>query len=378
MSPRAKEPPVSIGQPPIGARMVENAGLDLRTLALRTLVIAPNWIGDAVMAQPLLALVAQADPDGTIDVVAPPHVAPVFAAMAQTTDVIGFGQVHGSTQWRDRWALSRRIRARAYDRCYVLPNSLKSALVPFLAGIPLRIGHRGESRHLLINRMHAGDGRSQPMVEFYAQLAFEPGRPLPAKVPAPVLARDARAEHRIRSRLGLGPDNALIVMCPGAEYGPAKCWPTRHYASLASMAATRWPQATLILLGSAKERALATEITALSGQPVRNLCGETTLDEALALIGTAAGVVSNDSGLMHVAAAYGRPQVAVFGSSDPRHTPPRSPQAQVQWLHLECSPCFARTCALGHTNCLNLIAPDAVFGSLTTVMRYDTAMRPPR
>ena len=358
--------------------MVENAGSDIRTPSLRTLVIAPNWIGDAVMAQPLLAFIAQSDPEGTIDVVAPPQVAPVFAAMAQTAQVIGFGQVHGSTQWRDRWALSRRIRARAYDRCYVLPNSLKSALVPFLAGIPARIGHRGESRLLLINRMHAGDARGQPMIEFYAQLAFEPGRPLPAKVPAPVLARDAQAEHRIRSRLGLGPHDAVLLLCPGAEYGPAKCWPARHFASLASLAAARWPQMTLVLLGSAKERALATEITALSGQPVRNLCGETTLQEALALISTAAGVVSNDSGLMHVAAAYGRPQVAVFGSSDPRHTPPRSAHAQVQWLHLECSPCFARTCALGHTNCLNQIAPDAVFDSLTKAMRYDAALRPPR
>ena len=168
------------------------------------------------------------------------------------------------------------------------------------------------------------------------------------------------------------------MLCPGAEYGPAKRWPARPFAALATLAAAEWPEATIALIGSASERQLATEIAALSGQDLRNLCGETSLAEAIALIATARGVVSNDSGLMHVAAALGRPQVAVFGSSDPRHTPPRSPRARVEWLHLECSPCFERTCPLGHTNCLNQIAPAAVFESLRRAMRFETATRPPR
>lgn len=346
---------------------------------LRTLIVAPNWIGDAVMAQPMLALVQRFDPGGVIDVLAPPHVAPVFAAMAEVSEVIEAPNVHGKLQLRERWKLARAMRLRRYDRCYVLPNSMKSAIAPFLAGIAQRIGYRGEARYLLVNRLHEDrNAKDRPMVEFYAQLGFVPGAPLPSPIANPALARNHARERAARARIGLGPDDLMIAMCPGAEYGPAKRWPARHYAALASLVATEWPEATIVLLGSAKERALATEIAALSGQELKNLCGETSLSEAIALLAGASGVVSNDSGLMHVAAAFGRPQVAVFGSSDPRHTPPRSPRARVEWLHLECSPCFDRTCPLGHTNCLNQIPPAAVFESLRKAMRFETATRPPR
>lgn len=336
---------------------------------MRTLVVAPNWIGDAVMAQPLMAVIAQKDPGGRIDVLAPPHIAPVFAAMAEVDDVIEAVNQHGKLQWRERWALARHIRRLRYDRCYVLPNSAKSALVPFLAGIPERIGHRGESRYWLINRRHRDAAvRGRPMVEFYADLGHGNG-PYPERSADPVLPRHPERERLARERLGLSANDPLILLCPGAEYGPAKRWPTRHFAALASLAAMEWPEATVALIGSAKERALATEIAALSGQDVRNLCGETPLADAFALIASAQGVVSNDSGLMHVAAAYGRPLVAVFGSSDPRHTPPRSARARVEWLHLPCSPCFERTCPLGHTNCLNQLSPGVVFDSLKKAMR---------
>ena len=346
---------------------------------MRTLIVAPNWIGDAVMAQPLVASIHRQDPGGVIDALAPPHVAPVFATMAGVHEVLTAPNIHGKAQLSARWQLARRLRARHYDRCYVLPNSLKSALAPFLAGIPQRIGHRGEARHLLINRMHEDRGGSPPpMVDFYARLAGPPkGPPLP---PAsdPQLQRDVAEEQAIRTRIGLGPQDPLIVLCPGAEYGPAKRWPARHFAALAALAAAEWPEAAIVLLGAAKERPLATEITALSGQALLNLCGETRLEEALALISSASAVISNDSGLMHVAAAYARPQVAIFGSSDPRHTPPRSARARIEWLHLECSPCFERECPLGHLNCLNQIAPTTVFESLKAAMRFETATRPPR
>lgn len=348
---------------------------------LRTLVIAPNWIGDAVMAQPLLALIRQLDPSGTIDVLAPAHVAPVFEAMAEVAQVKRAPHAHGRLQMGERFRVARALRRERYDRCYLLPNSLKSALIPWLAGIPRRIGHRGEARYLLVNQIHEprGVGHDRPpMVEFYAQLAFDPRHPLPTAVAAPALVRHPEREAAVRVRHGIGPDTPLVVMCPGAEYGPAKRWPTRHFASLAALVAAEWPEAMVVLLGSAKERAIATEITALSGQPLKNLCGETSLPDALALVAQASGVVSNDSGLMHVAAAFGRPQVAVFGSSDPRHTPPRSPRARVEWLHLECSPCFQRECPLKHLNCLNRIAPTSVFEALRQAMRFETLSRPPR
>lgn len=338
----------------------------------RALVVAPNWIGDAVMAQPLLALLRQREPELRIDALCPPHIAPVFRAMPEIAAVIEAANVHGKLQLAARWRLGRTLRKRDYQRAYVLPNSAKSALVPWFARIPERIGHRGEARHLLLSRMHdARTGARPPMVEYYAQLAFDPRTPLPGKVPDPRLLRRPEREHAVRARFGFAPDTPLIVLCPGAEFGPAKRWPARHFAALLSLLASEWPEADLVLLGSAGERTLATEIAALSGQAARNLCGETSLDEAICIIAQASGVVSNDSGLMHVAAAFGRPQVAIFGSSDPRHTPPRSPRARVEWLHLSCSPCFQRVCPLVHTDCLNRIAPATVFASLQQAMRFE-------
>ena len=193
-------------------------------------------------------------------------------------------------------------------------------------------------------------------------------------MPDPVLRADPVRIAAVRQRLGLAGEPTL-VLAPGAEYGPAKRWPARHFAALAHLAADEWPEASILVVGSAAERALATEIVALSGLALRNLCGDTTLDEALALVADARGVVSNDSGLMHVAAAFGRPQVALFGSSDPRHTPPRSPRARVLWLHLPCSPCFARQCPLGHTACLNDLSPLAAFDALVQAMRQGTHAR---
>lgn len=357
---------------PAAARTTSHSGTAAGA-DLRTLVIAPNWIGDAVMAQPLIALLARFDPRGRIDAVAPPHIAPVMRAMPGIGEVVEMPNRHGSLQWRERWQLARKLRARGYERCVVLPNSFKSALAPWLAGIASRVGYRGEARYGLLNTVHVpapGDTRP-PMVEFYAALAFEPGHRLPGPLPDPVLAHDPGREAAVLARLGIARDARLVVLAPGAEYGPAKQWPARHFAALAARLVADSPAVVVAVVGSSKERALATEIVALSGLACRNLAGETSIDEALALIARADGVVSNDSGLMHVAAAYRRPQVAVFGSSDPRHTPPRSPRARVQWLHLPCSPCFARKCPLGHTDCLNGIAPDTVHAALAGAMRRE-------
>ncbi len=324
------------------------------------------------MAQPLLAALRAADPNGRISALAPPHVAPVLGAMCEVDEVLEAPNVHGRLDLAGRWRLARSLRRERFDRCFVLPNSAKSALVPFLAGIPVRVGWRGEARHLLINRMH--DERSTarlPMVEFYARLALAPGTTATAQVPDPALVKDPATALAVRTRLGIDAHAPLFALCPGAEYGPAKRWPVRHFAALAAMIAAAWPDAAIVLLGAQKERDLATEIVALSGQRLHNLCGETSLGEALALLASANGVVSNDSGLMHVTAAYGRPQVAVFGSSDPGHTPPRSGQARVAWLHLACSPCFERNCPLGHTDCLNNIQPDAVLAALKDAMRAE-------
>jgi heptosyltransferase-2 len=334
---------------------------------MRTLVVAPNWIGDAVMAQPLLALLKAHEPKRALDWLAPPHILPVGAAMAQIDRLIEAPQRHGQLQLGARWALARQLRDADYDRAYILPNSAKSALIPWLAGIRERIGYRGESRGVLLTHSPDSVARRVPMVEHYARLASVCGLPAPANIPQPELIVDATRAEVVRAQLQI-PPGPLVILAPGAEYGPAKRWPARHFAALADRLTGSWPQVQVVLIGSMNERPIATEITTMSAGPVRNLCGETALGDAFALLADADGVVSNDSGLMHVAAAFGRPQAAVFGSSDPRHTPPGSARAQVLWLKLDCSPCFARECPLGHTACLTQITPETVFDALSQAM----------
>ncbi len=301
----------------------------------RTLVVAPNWIGDALMAQPLLARLG-----GTIDVLAPPWVAPVVRRMPEVAEVIEAPLRHGALQLGERWRLARELKRRGYDRALVLPNSWKSALVPFMAGIPERIGYVGEMRYGLLNSLHKTT--KDPMPQHYARLGGGNGKARPLQVSKPEIEQ-AKARHGI--------EGDYLVLCPGAEYGPAKRWP--YFGELA--AAVQMP---VVLLGSKNDEQAAARIAG------KNLVGKTSLDDALRLIAGASAVVSNDSGLMHVAAALGRPQVALFGSSSPEHTPPASARARVLWLRVECSPCFERECPLGHFRCMKELGVDQVLSAL--------------
>lgn len=333
---------------------------------MRTLVVAPNWIGDALMAQPLLTLLARADPDEAIVVLAPRWVAPVLAAMPEVDEVIATDLGHGGLQLAARVRLARTLAARRFDRAFVLPNSFKSALVPWLARIPERIGYRGESRYVVVNRRADRPDPSLAMSGRYAALAGLVGLEVGEPLPRPRLVVDAATIAATRERFGLPAAGELVALCPGAEYGPAKRWPAAHFAALASRLLVERPDARLAIVGGPGDRPIADEIVArIDGDRTRvhDVAGRTALAEAVALI-AGATVVANDSGLMHVAAALDRPQVALFGSSDPRHTPPLSDRAVVRWLHLDCSPCFERTCPLGHLNCLVGIAPQDVLDSM--------------
>lgn len=327
-----------------------------------SLVIAPQWIGDAVMTEPLLRrLNARGE---RLTVAALPWVAPVYRAMPQVSQILELPFAHGGLQWRSRRQLARELQGR-FDTAYVLPNSLKSALVPLWAGIPRRVGYLGEARvGLLTHRLkNPPKGKRASMVALYSALSGESG----FEQDRPQLHWPEAERARTLARLNLLA-GAHVVLAPGAEYGPAKRWPARHFAALAASL-----EATVLLLGSGKEQALCEEIVAEAASPqVRNLAGQTSLLEAIGLIATARAVVSNDSGLMHVAAGLGVPQVAVFGSSSPDHTPPLSDRAQVIWLKrdpsyqppLDCAPCFERECPLGHTRCLVDVSAQRVRASL--------------
>jgi len=318
-----------------------------------SLVIAPQWIGDAVMTEPLLRrLHARGE---RLTVGALPWVAPVYRAMPQVAEVIELPFAHGALQLMARRRLARQIKGR-FDSAYVCPNSLKSALLPFLANIPRRIGYLGEARVGLLTHGLKNPPKDQrpPMLAFYSALSGEAD----LANDRPQLHLDASQVDVTLATLGLQ-RNGYYVLAAGAEFGPAKRWPPDHFADLA-----RRLDAPVVLLGSAKEFDLCQEIAAPvnAEQPgkCQNFAGKTSLADALNLIAAAQCMVSNDSGLMHVAAALGVRQVALFGSSSPLHTPPLNDRATVLWLKndpayqppLTCAPCFERVCPLGHTRCL--------------------------
>lgn len=324
---------------------------------VNSLIIAPQWIGDAVMTEPLLRRLRARGERLTVGAL--PSVAPVYRAMPHVDHVIEFPFRHGGLQLRARRGIAKQIEGR-FEIAYVLPNSLKSALLPFLSGIPKRIGYLGEARVGLLTHRLKNPKDRPPMVAFYSALS---GETEGLDTDCPRLHLEGAAIQQALDAHGLQA-RSYVVFAPGAEYGPAKRWPAIHYAQVAQQLAQ-----AVVLLGSAKEAPLAEEIAQEAGAGrCLNLAGRTPLLEAFALIAAARCVVSNDSGLMHVAAAFGVPQVAIFGSSSPLHTPPLNDRAQVVWLKqdpayqppLDCSPCFERECPLGHTRCLVDITPQQV------------------
>ena len=298
------------------------------------------------MAQPLLARLRGKTPPPRIDVVAPAWVAPIVRRMPEVDEVIEVPFRHGAFDLAARWRLGRELARRGYDHAIVLPNTWKSALPVLFAGIPLRAGYTGEARYGLLNLRYANI--EAPMREHYAALADAPGKRV-SEIPHARLSSDPAKVGQTLKRLGIRGDYA--VLCPGAEYGPAKRWP--YFAELAQKIPL-----PVVIVGSPKDAQAA------SGIKGNNLVGKTSLDEAIDVIAGARCVVSNDSGLMHVAAALGRPLVALFGSSSPLHTPPQGGAAQVLWLKIECSPCYQRECPLGHFRCMREIDVDKVLKAI--------------
>jgi lipopolysaccharide heptosyltransferase II len=327
----------------------------------RTLVVAPSWIGDAILSHPLLVRLKERDPHGTIDVLAPPWCLPVYRRMPEVATALANPFGHGQLRLAERRRFAKSLPP--YDQAIVLANTLKSALIPWHAGIPRRTGYRGEARYGLLNDLRRLDEETLPLiVERYAALAQPAGEGLQRPVPQPRLAVDDAARAATLARHGLEGSAPATALAPGAEYGPAKRWPARHFAQLAATLAGRGQR--VWLLGSEKDAPITAQIQRLSGDACRDLAGRTSLDEAIEIMSAASHVVTNDSGLMHVAAALDRPTAAIFGSSSPAFTPPLSAHARVISLRLACSPCFARTCPLGHTNCLETLAPAEVLAAL--------------
>lgn len=324
------------------------------------LIVGPSWVGDMVMAQALFKVLKARRPETPLDVLAPAWSLPIIARMPEIRKGVVLHTGHGELGLRKRWRLARSLRSGQYRQAIILPRSLKAALIPWLAGIPVRTGFRGEMRFHVINDMHEFDERKlDQTVKRFLALGISPDEPLPA-VPEPELVVSPEHQRAVMQRLGISGERPVVAMMPGAEYGAAKCWPLEYFTALADMLSREGY--AVWLLGSGKDRAAGEAIAA--GSRAVNLCGRTELEDVIDLLAFCEQAVSNDSGLMHVAAAVGTRVVALYGSTSPGFTPPLTQKAVLHYLGIECSPCFQRECPLGHFRCMREILPKAVLESV--------------
>ncbi len=341
------------------------------------LIVGPAWVGDMVMAQVLFKLLRAQHPTAALDVLAPAWSLPLLARMPEVRRAIAMPLGHGSLQLGVRYRLGRELRAAHYDQAILLPNSFKSALTPFFARIPQRTGWRGEARYGLLNDLRRLDKQRYPlMIERFAALAFAADAALPNQLPHPALTIDRNNQQRLLQQFQLSNDRPLLALCPGAEFGPSKRWPPTHYARIATTLIERgW---CVAIFGSHNDREVAAQIIALIAESQRadvvNLAGATTLVEAVDLLAAANAVISNDSGLMHIAAAVGAPLIVVYGSTSPAFTPPLAERVEVLQIPVDCGPCFQRECPLGHHQCLVELHPERVLAALERLVPQSQSM----
>lgn len=326
----------------------------------KVLIIGPSWVGDMVLAQSLFKTLKNKNPGVIIDVAAPAWTLPLLERMPEVHASIPLPFAHGKLDFRKRLQIGKTLKKHGYSQAILLTNSLKSAILPFAAGIPRRTGFLGEFRYGLLNDIRPLDKQKLPRtVDRFIALGLERNESLPTEVPTPQLNVSHDNAMQALVKLGLPvPATKILGLCPGAEYGPAKRWPAEYFAEVANQALQQgWE---VWLFGSAKDIPVTAEINTLTGNRCLDIGGKTSLGEAIDLMSLTSAVVSNDSGLMHVAAALDKNLAAIYGSSNPSHTPPMSELAKIFYLGLECSPCFQRECPLGHLNCLKEIKPGSV------------------
>lgn len=330
----------------------------------RILILGPAWVGDMVLAHSLFKTLKINQPNCIIDVAAPAWTLPLLARMPEVNEAIALPFKHGELAFWQRIQFGKNLKNKGYTQSITLTNSFKSALLPWAAGIKKRTGYLGEMRYGLLNDIRPLDKtKLKKTVERFVTLGLEEGQNLPENIPNPQLNSNAEAAWILASRLGVNASkNKILGLCPGAEYGVAKRWPAEYYAEVAIAVLQKGWQ--VWLFGSDKDVPVTAQINQLTQHKCVDLAGKTKLDEAIDLMSICDTVISNDSGLMHIAAALDKKLIAIYGSSDPQHTPPMSAKAVIEYLALECSPCFKRECPLTHLNCLKNITPASIIHRL--------------
>lgn len=326
----------------------------------KILIVGPAWVGDMVMAQSLFISLKQLNPACEIVVLAPAWTEPLLARMPEVDDSIRQTIGHGELKIRQRLALGKSLRSANFSKTIILPNSFKSALVPLHARIPERIAWRGEWRDILLTDSRKLDESRYPlMVQRFVALAYAEQHAQPLEIPQPKLAIDPRVVEATLRQFKLDRTKQVVAICPGAEFGAAKQWPAAHYTALARESIAAGSQ--VWIFGSAKDRPIADQVAAeLDSLSCKNLAGETDLAQAIDLMSVASVVVSNDSGLMHIAAALERPVVGIYGSTSPDFTPPLAEKVKLLATDIQCRPCFKRQCPYGHLRCLTELEPKRV------------------
>ncbi|HEY8098697.1 MAG TPA: lipopolysaccharide heptosyltransferase II [Methylobacter sp.] len=326
----------------------------------KILVVGPSWVGDMVMAQSLFITLKNTHPDCRIEVLAPSWTLSLLERMPEVSKAIAMPLPRGKFGLMARIKLGLSLRSEGYDQAILLPNSWKSAIPTFFANISVRTGYIGECRWGLLNDARKLDKKMLTMtVQRFVALGLTVDAPMPPVCPKPAIAISKDRQQAVIDKFQLAPAaSGILALCPGAEYGPAKRWPTEYYAEVARHKIDQGWQ--VWLFGSDKDKADAAQINKETSGLCTDFTGRTSMAEAVDLMSLANTVVTNDSGLMHVAAALDKKIIALYGSSDPGFTPPLSDKAEVLTLNLTCSPCFKRECPLGHTHCLTGITPDRV------------------
>lgn len=334
-------------------------------LPKKILIIGPSWIGDMVMAQGLFRLLKQRFPQVEIDVLAPSWTFSLLSLMPEISQAIAMPLSHGEIKLKQRYQLAQTLKANLYDQAIVLPNSFKSALIPWLAHIPVRTGWLGEWRYVLLNDARRLDKKRYPlMIEQYLALGLPSNADLPKPYPLPQLyVTPETQEKALKKFKPIWRGRPVLGLGAGAAYGPAKRWPEEYFAEVANKKLQQgWD---VWLFGSEADKTLTEKIMQLTNGSCENFSGRTELSETLALLSLVSGVVTNDSGLMHMACALNKPVIVLYGSTSPAFTPPLSPSAVILKLNLDCQPCFKRMCPLKHHRCMRDLMPEQVEAAMS-------------